>query len=589
MNGYAWFIIGCLALLPAGSAAAEPGTVPEVRSGTGGAADVPLTLEVPLFSKRFSSFPVAVVNDDPITLDELVGNLASMHDGRSDAATGARKDFRHMLDRLINTRLIVLEARTMGMDELPEVTGLVNDHRRATLIRLVQKRAVKDIAADERQVEQLYRELVRTYTMRSLMFKEEQQARAFSAAVNGGGEYDARAQEALASGAARGAGEAETLRASDLMPSVKEAVAAMQPGDTSRPIAIGPGFVVFRLDDLTESDRPEARDEARRRVLAAAQGEALVANNRALRTRYLSFEKKRIDALVLDPKKMDAHLKDKRVLARVKGEEPVTVADVARVIEEKLYHGSGTSTKNKINRRKLDALEEVLARRVLLAEAKRLDLEQSDEFQREMREYEGSVLFGLFVERVVRPSVKLKHEEVQAYYDAHRGEYLQQPRFLLDGIAFADRAAAEQALNSLARGTDLTWLRQNGPGRAEPSAEGLFAFPDRDVPLSELPESFRAELEGARPGDRRVADGGTGLAYVLIVRDVREPEPQPLDQVKGEIERAVYRDRMEAAINGWADRVRPSYDVQVFLRGGEADAQPADPTTSLVRKSDDDH
>ena len=73
-------------------------------------------LEVPLTSPLFANTPVAVVDDEPITLRDLTRRVSSIHEGRADAATQARKDYAKLLDRVIATKLIAHEARNIGLD-----------------------------------------------------------------------------------------------------------------------------------------------------------------------------------------------------------------------------------------------------------------------------------------------------------------------------------------------------------------------------------------------------------------------------------------------------------------------------------------
>src|SRR5512141_2867289 len=71
---------------------------------------------------------VATVNGDPITVEELNQALGMRH---SEAALGikvGKVDYSEILNRLINIRLILLEARNIGLDELPEVRESVNSY-----------------------------------------------------------------------------------------------------------------------------------------------------------------------------------------------------------------------------------------------------------------------------------------------------------------------------------------------------------------------------------------------------------------------------------------------------------------------------
>ena len=63
---------------------------------------------------------VAVVGGEAITSDELEQALAPPEGGVGKTKP-SKEETSQLLDRLINTRLIVQEARRMGIDQLPEL------------------------------------------------------------------------------------------------------------------------------------------------------------------------------------------------------------------------------------------------------------------------------------------------------------------------------------------------------------------------------------------------------------------------------------------------------------------------------------
>jgi hypothetical protein len=113
---------------------------------------------------------VATVDGEPITLEEFNQAIASSHAARPAKTKAGAVDFSPILRRLINTRLIVAEAKSMGLAELPQVRSMVADHSRSTLMELLLEQQVRDVKADENEVEQLYKESVREWKIKSLDF-----------------------------------------------------------------------------------------------------------------------------------------------------------------------------------------------------------------------------------------------------------------------------------------------------------------------------------------------------------------------------------------------------------------------------------
>ena len=54
-------------------------------------------------------------------------------------------DYSEILDRLVNAKLILLEVRNMGLDELPEVKESVDSYSRGALMAVLLKQQTKGI------------------------------------------------------------------------------------------------------------------------------------------------------------------------------------------------------------------------------------------------------------------------------------------------------------------------------------------------------------------------------------------------------------------------------------------------------------
>jgi hypothetical protein len=119
-----------------------------VSKGTGTQAaseGTMVTVRVPLFSPFADEVPLALVNDEPVTLGELKGALAASHEDRSASKDHAGTvEYRKILDRLIDAKLIVQEARTMGLDELPAFDSAVKEFSAQAQGALLREEVTKD-------------------------------------------------------------------------------------------------------------------------------------------------------------------------------------------------------------------------------------------------------------------------------------------------------------------------------------------------------------------------------------------------------------------------------------------------------------
>jgi hypothetical protein len=163
-------IIAVSFLLFAALGSADEPASEEEGAASGMAEEVLITLRVPLFSPLFASTPLASVEDEPIALKELTRAISSSHEGRADVPTSARKDYANLLDRLLTTKLIVQEARNIGLDELPEVAAQLDGFAKQLLIRNLMSRELQSVEADPVEVDRLYSRMVREFLLTTVLF-----------------------------------------------------------------------------------------------------------------------------------------------------------------------------------------------------------------------------------------------------------------------------------------------------------------------------------------------------------------------------------------------------------------------------------
>src|SRR5512145_436645 len=93
-------VIALVFLFPAGGNALPPAT------------DLPKVGGKPVLAR---------INGEPLLLEEFERELAGLHSGASDNAPRPLSKPSVLLERLINAKLVLQEARNIGLDALPEV------------------------------------------------------------------------------------------------------------------------------------------------------------------------------------------------------------------------------------------------------------------------------------------------------------------------------------------------------------------------------------------------------------------------------------------------------------------------------------
>jgi parvulin-like peptidyl-prolyl isomerase len=509
---------------------------------------------------------VALVNGEAITLDELNGTLAS----RSTAGgrKAGPKETLEVLQRLIDARLAVQEGRKMGLPELPEVRNMVDSFARAALREELGERQVAKVTAPEEEVERLYKDGTREWKLFSIMFEKEGDAKKMVEELEAGKAFEDLAKSAVAAGSAKG-GESGYEKTRGLNPEIVSALSKAAPGTVSPIMPIKPGFVLAKLEDVRYVDSPEERQRARQEALKHAKVEALNRYNQGLIKRYVVLHKGVLDGLDLEAKEpgFEQLGKDGRVLAEIRGEKPITVADLAEEVRHRLYHGVEQAAESKdLNKMKTPTLDDMIYKRVFRKEALRLGLDKQPRYRYKVRAYEDSAIFDAFVKKAVVPDVKLGEEEAKAYYQAHIEEYTFPEMVRIRSLAFEKRADAERALEKMRTGTEFQWLSENAEGQVDKKSEGVLTFDGSLIVESDLPEGVRKAISGGKSGDSRLYAAPEGRFYLLSIEEEIPSKAKPYEEARVEIGQKLFEEKLKAAMADWIAKLRAASSIEIYLK-----------------------
>ena len=509
---------------------------------------------------------VASVGGAVISEDDLRAQLAPSPTGDQAAERTARLA---VLNRMINVALIAQEARRMGLDKLPEIRKVVDSNARIALREELVARTLQSVKADPREVDDAYRASVRAWKISAVLFPNEVDATAFAAETAVGKPLVELAETYLAAGKATKVEHGVVVKRQAIDPAIAGTVTGMAVGATSPVIRTSSGFIVLRLDDVEYPDDAAARRAAEDQVLLKRRQEAVGALDEALTKKYAKVNRTLLKSLDFDGPQpgIDALSRDRRVLAEIAGEPPITVAELAEELKFQFFHGAkAAAERGQLNARKERVFDTVLHRKLFRKEALRLKLDRTDSYRRKVKAFEESVLFDAVVRKAIAPGVQMTADDVTAYYDAHRDRYTTPEMMRIRGLAFADVRTAERARDSLAKGADFQWVVDRAEGQLPADTAGRLVFDGRPILTSALSDGVRQAVTGARSGDIRLYTSPEKHGYVLVIDQVIPAVVRPYEDVKAEIAKIVAEHKVEEAIEDYAAKLRQLSDVKVYLR-----------------------
>jgi parvulin-like peptidyl-prolyl isomerase len=511
---------------------------------------------------------VAVVNDGAITLSAFLAQRQKPDAGRIPEGIGDDADLA-LLDRLVNVELIVQEAATMGISDMPEIRRQVDVTSRSLLREVLMNTISKDVKADPASVEAAFEDLTREWKTASVLFTSEDAARQFREAVSSGADWAQASAQAVADKKARGEDDGKYHQKKEFLPEFATALSALKPGEVSPVIHIQAGFVILRLLDIRYPENTTARAEAEKTAKGAGQESAIGKFEEDVWKQRVVVKQAVLDGIDYEKKTptLEALLVDTRVLAVIKGGDPVTVGDLTEYLKLQFFHGGDRAGQLKrMNDRKRAAFDATVSRRVMNIEALHRGIDKTDEYIDRLADFEDSLVFDAFVRKVVEPDSKLKEAEVRAYYDGHLAEFSSPEMLRIRSLAFVDRKAAEAAIGQLREGADFGWLVANAEGQVDKAAAGLLTFDGRPVTTASMPEGLQKAVTGAKAGESRLYGSEDGRFYVLSVQDVVTPTAQAYDEVKGTIAKKLYGGKLKKNVEEYAAKLRAASKVDTYLR-----------------------
>lgn len=516
---------------------------------------------------------LASVNGKPIFRGQFMQALASLQEEENEGGKKIPNDPPKILERLINVEMIVQEAMNIGLEDLPVVKEIDEGYRLLMLRKLLYSYHVRNIKApDKKAVEKLYRQAIKEVKVSSVRIEKEADAKNFEKEVKAGGEFKELVKKWVAEGKAKGGDQGAYIKAAELNPEVSKALSKMKPGSVTPALKIGKGYTLVKIEGTRSIQDPEAlkkaKAEAEEQALKNKRTSAMETYAETLKKKYVKVDEKIFESLDYDSPQsgLDNMLKDQRVLVRIKGDPPVTVAEMSNAIRKKFYHGAERAgSKKKINSRKGEVLEEMIFKKVSIKEAYHLKIDQTPQFKGMVEDNLRGVLFGIFLERVIGPEIKVEEAEVKAYQEAHSGEYSLPEEMKIQALVFGNATDAADALDKLKKGADLQWIKGNAQGQiGREQSKNLLEFKGDMVPTEKLPDGVRKAVSGGDTGDFLLYASPEGPVYLLYIQEKAPARPLPYEAVKEPIGKKLYQEKQQNALDLYLKKLRAGSEVKVF-------------------------
>ncbi len=189
-------------------------------------------------------------------------------------------------------------------------------------------------------------------------------------------------------------------------------------------------------------------------------------------------------------------------------------------------------------------LQELINTKILVKLARRDGLDEEPEFKRQINSAAEQILRQIFLERLSEAAVN--DEAIQRYYDENIGSAEGDVEVRARHILLETEEDALAVVQEIENGGDFEQLaRDRSTGPSAPAGGDLGYF-TRDAMVAPFAEAAFAMAAGEVSAPVQTQFGW----HVIKVEDRRETAPPPLEQVRDEISRQLFRQVVQNAISG---------------------------------------
>ena len=508
--------------------------------------------------------PVAEVGPHQITATALKSFVAEWS-GRRPAAQTADQARRHYLQTMIDARLLLLEARSLGIDTTQAVRSTIQDAIDNRVSALYRAREITDaIAIPEDEIRAYFDDegygLERKVS--GILVESQSEADSVMTLLRAGRPFaEVAAAYSIDARSARQGGELGFI-GRDMAPRIHippEVFRTLPLGAISEPMYTGKYWNIVRFTEERPASYDKYRDSINRQLFAEQSAQATREHLELLHNAFeVRLREEALQPLVSAYRRQDLSplIAESLPLYTFDGGE-ITVAAAVKVLQQQNI-GSGFADSVQA----ASTLKRIVLNPLLIKEAaRRAGYYQKPAIQQLKKTKEEEALLDGLKETITQ-DLDISEEDVRRYYDSHPDIFSHEPAVWVEELLLpsADEAKKKRAL--LEGGTPFADLA--GESLRSDAIEKANRFHFHPLEKAVYPK-LMAAIEDAPEGELIgpvAVEGGFSLFRVLNHEDA---SIEPYERVQKRAAALLRREREHGHLQALLDKLREKYAAQIKI------------------------
>ncbi|MGK2855875.1 MAG: peptidylprolyl isomerase [Thermoanaerobaculia bacterium] len=512
-----------------------------------------------------SPIVLALVNGEEITDADLKEGFVGKHGGHT-TFLGGETEARRFLDIVINERLLVQEAYSLGLDQDPVVKPLVDAFRDQNAVNYLLKSEIDDKAAPTKdEIREAWETAADLFVAREIVVETRAEAESIRTSLIHGADFETLARMCSTSPTRTRGGSLSPFTWGSLSSEVEVAVFPMEPGEISPVFRTKTGWSVLRLGDRMPANRPALDERVSVRIAAK-----LTERKKETLTVALSETLwKKYDAHIvleqLTPRELSRlqNMTPDAVVAEWKGGR-LTAAEAFAADELKMYSAFPAG-------RAAEQIESTLHAAVNTAlvreEARaRKIAEEVPTVAETVARREAKLMEGVLYAKHVLKNVKVEDADVRNAYEEQKSKLMLPERRRVAHIAVATEEEAKALRERLVAGEPFAELLKKLSLDTESVKNGgdigwieKGKVVEMYDPLFELPQGgYSAPIQSANAW------------HIVTVTEIAPEHPLSFEEAKEKLRTNLLEKKKHDAREIWIGKLREAADIEISEKGIKA-------------------
>ncbi|MBI5407785.1 MAG: peptidyl-prolyl cis-trans isomerase [Nitrospirae bacterium] len=494
---------------------------------------------------------LALVDGEPITDKDLEYSLNIAHRREDLTSTGAI-DIPEYLQKLIDDRMLVLEARRMDMENYPEVKTKIGAYvLRESVVRLYKDEIEQKVSVTEDEISDNYKKDYEQTTIGIIETGSDDDAGKLLERLKKGEDFGRLAGEYSTHSSKKDGGVMNSTRKA-LGGFLEEIVSGLKPGELSDVKKNNEKYYIIKLIDRQEAP-PDGIEKVKRKIEEEIKSRKIKERS----DEYLNFlrekENPKINMELLTSINLEAGDDERQKL--LKDDRPlVEVRDAALTVKDFVSRISFND--NKIKEK---ALNQWIDTKVVDIEALGRHYEINTDLKDMVQRYRNQVLKSTFLNTVLIPRIRFSTEDMEGYYEEHKEDFVKPVRYKLHHISVNDEEDAKGILKSLEEGANFSYLAKTKSQDSSAQMGGATEWRTKN----ELPDPLKDIIDTFNPGDLSPVLKVDSAYKIFRLQERTEKEFEEFENVKVVIRRKLFDEKYHELYTEYIDKLKEDAQIQI--------------------------